>query len=107
MYQKCVSRFFYTLSPILLHILKASDCALPRGAPPRRTTPGAPPPSPSPLAPSRPAATREARAGACAPPTPVDIFIWLTCHGNEELARAFWPMCEMPIHMALLGKAAG
>ena len=35
MYQKCVSRFFYTLSPILLHILKASDCALPRGAPPR------------------------------------------------------------------------
>ena len=27
----------------------------------------------------------------------------LVCHGNEELARAFWPMCEMPVHMALLG----
>ena len=62
MYQKAVSRFFYNLSPILLHILRASDHALPR-----------------------------------------DIFIWLTCHGNEALARSFWPMCEMPVHMALLG----
>lgn len=62
MYQKAVSRFFYNLSPILLHILRASDHTLPR-----------------------------------------DIFIWLTCHGNEALARSFWPMCEMPVHMALLG----
>tara|TARA_B110001452_G_scaffold21628_1_gene17351 strand:+ start:612 stop:4946 length:4335 start_codon:yes stop_codon:yes gene_type:complete len=34
-----------------------------------------------------------------------DVFFWLVCHGNEEIARAIWPHCARPVHVALLGAA--
>ena len=34
-----------------------------------------------------------------------DIFLWLVFHGNIELARHIWPLCALPIHVALLGVA--
>ena len=34
-----------------------------------------------------------------------DVFFWLVCHGNEEIARTIWPHCARPIHVALLGAA--
>ena len=34
-----------------------------------------------------------------------DVFFWLVCQGNEEMARAMWAKCVMPVHIALLGAA--
>jgi len=35
---------------------------------------------------------------------PHDIFLWLVCTGAQEgIARAVWPKCDLPVHMALLG----
>ena len=34
---------------------------------------------------------------------PNDVFYWLTCHGNERMARDIWPHCDNPVHAALLG----
>ena len=32
-----------------------------------------------------------------------DLFVWSTIIGNGELAWLFWPACERPVRMALLG----
>ena len=36
---------------------------------------------------------------------PNDVFYWLTCQGNETMARDVWPHCDNPVHAALLGAA--
>jgi hypothetical protein len=64
LYQKAVSRFFHSISPILLRLLRTST------------------------------STQEH-----------DIFFWLVCQGNEEIARAVWARCKLPVHVALLGSA--
>ena len=34
-----------------------------------------------------------------------DVFFWLVCQGDEEMARTVWPKCNLPVHVALLGAA--
>eukprot|EP00966_Prymnesium_polylepis_P267200 6172652-Prymnesium_polylepis.1 len=36
---------------------------------------------------------------------PHDVFFWLTFQGNLEAAEVIWPMCNVPVHVALLGSA--
>lgn len=31
-----------------------------------------------------------------------DLFFWLVCQGNEDMARALWAECDLPVHMMLL-----
>ena len=61
LYQKALSRFFYSITPILRQELLAVDYTRPN-----------------------------------------DVFYWLTCHGNELMARDIWPNCDNPVHAALL-----
>ena len=63
-YQKALARFFYSISPFLMRMIRLSSS-----------------------------------------PRPIDVFFWLVCHGNEEVARAIWPRCTKPVHTALLGAA--
>lgn len=34
-----------------------------------------------------------------------DVFFWLALHGNGSLAKQLWPLCDLPIHIALLGSS--
>ena len=96
-FRKAVSKFYHSLSPILSQQLRSQK--------------GLPPTCPTCHHHHRTCARTCSRLCSalctactyCSGTEVHDIFFWLVCTGNEQLARTIWGHCDLPMHIVLLG----